>query len=59
MGQPAVRNSDNVAQPAELAMVEHGFDCRNPSPISMTIQLFRFCFSIINFKIKMYDKIEI
>ena len=31
MGQPAVRHSDNVAQPAELAMEEHGFDCWNPS----------------------------
>ena len=26
--------------------------------MSMTIQLFRFSFSIINFKIKIYDKIE-
>ena len=34
MGQPAVRHSDNVAQPAELAMEEHGFDCWSPSPRS-------------------------
>ena len=34
MGQPAVRHSDDVAQPAELAMEEHGFDCWNPSPRS-------------------------
>ena len=34
MGQPSVRHSDDVAQPAELAMEEHGFDCWNPSPRS-------------------------
>ena len=34
MGQSAVRHSDNVAQPAELAMEEHRFDCCNPSPRS-------------------------
>ena len=34
MGQPAVRHYDNVAQPAELAMEEHGFDCWSPSPRS-------------------------
>ena len=34
MGQPAVRHSDNVAQPTELAMEEHGFDCWIPSPRS-------------------------
>ena len=33
-GQPAVRHSDNVAQPAELTTEEHGFDCWNPSPRS-------------------------
>ena len=31
MGQSAMRHSDNVAKPAELAMEEHGFDCWNPS----------------------------
>ena len=34
MGQPAVRHSDYVAQPAELAMEEHGFDCWSSSPRS-------------------------
>ena len=34
MGQPAERHSDNVAQPAELAMDEHGFDSWSPSPRS-------------------------
>ena len=31
MGQSAVRHSDDVAQTAELAMEEHGFDRWNPS----------------------------
>ena len=31
-GQSAVSHSDNVAQPAELAMVEHGFHRGNASP---------------------------
>ena len=34
MGQSDARHSDDVAQPAELAMEEHGFDCWNPSPRS-------------------------
>ena len=34
MGQSAVRHSDNVAQPADLAMEECGLDWRNPSPRS-------------------------
>ena len=34
MWQSTVRHSDNVAQPVELAMDEHGFDCWNPSPRS-------------------------
>ena len=32
MGQPAVRHSDDVAQPAELAMEERGFDRWDSSP---------------------------
>ena len=39
MGQSAVRHSDDVVQPAEMELEEHGFDWWNPSPRSN----FRMC----------------